>query len=227
MKNSELNPVFRSLVIEDAISGLHRMCVLAAMILSIALVDYGFGIYASSFDVIYRELYLAPVLLGAFWFGLKGGLVSSAGVAATYLPCAILSLSKTTKALYLSNYVEIMIFILIGILLGALRDRERIRKKEKMEAVMAMAGSVRHELNNPLANALLAAEHMREEAGDNAHDQQDMRIMIDNLYRMKRVVHKITNIKEIKLKHYASNTMILDIDKASDGLLTAPQTRLN
>lgn len=218
MKNSELNPVVPSQVIEDAIRDVHRMCVLAAMILYIALVDYGFGIYQSSFDVIYRELYLAPVLLGAFWFGLKGGLVSSAGVAATYLPCAVLSLTNTTEALYLSNYVEIMIFIFIGLLFGALSDREKIRKKEKMEVVMAMAGSVRHELNNPLANALLAAEHLREEIGNSPHNHEDMRIMIENLNRMKRVIREITEIKGIKLKHYASNTMILDIDKVSESV---------
>ncbi len=218
MINSELNPVFRSLVIEDTISGLNRMCVLAAMVLSIALIDYGFGVYASSFDVIYRELYLAPVLLGAFWFGLKGGLVLSAGVAAVYLPCAVLSLTNTSEALYLSNYVEIMIFIFIGLLFGTLRDREKIRRKEKLEAVTAMAGCVRHELNNPLANALLAAEHLREEIGNSPHDHEDMRIMIENLNRMKRVIRKITEIKGIELKHYASNAMILDIDKVSESV---------
>ena len=217
MKNTELNPILVShfQAIEGAITVFHRMAVLAAMIAAIALVDYAFAVYESPFDIIYRELYLAPVLLGAFWFGLKGGLLSSAAVAATYFPCAILSLSNTTNAIYLSNYVEIMIFIFIGLLFGALSDREKIRKKEKMEAVMAMAGSVRHELNNPLANALLAAEHLREEIGNSPHNQEDMRIMVENLNRMKRVIRKITGIKGIELKHYASNTMIIDIDKAS------------
>jgi signal transduction histidine kinase len=217
MKRTELNPILAShfQALEGVITIFHRSGVLAAMIVAIALVDYAFDIYESPFDIIYRELYLAPVLLGAYWFGLKGGLLSSAGAAATYFPCVILSLSNTTQAIYFSSYAEIIIFISMGILFGALRDRERVRQKEKLEAVLAMAGSVRHELNNPLANALLAAEHIREETGDNSPSQQDMRIMVENLNRMKRVIQKITSLKRIELKRYASNTMIIDIDKAA------------
>ncbi len=200
--------------IEGSINDLNRM-ILGAMVIFIAWGDIAFGLYFSSFDIIYRELYLVPVLLGAFWFGLKGAIVLSTTAALILFSCATLKSSNMTGMLIISDYIEILVFITTGVLFGILRDRERMIQKRKLEAVMAMAGTVRHELNNPLANTLLAAEYLREKTGEASDKKPDIDLIINNLKRMKRVIQKITSIDRIELKHYASNTKIIDINKSA------------
>jgi hypothetical protein len=40
--------------------------------------------------IVYREFYFLPLILGGFWFGLRGGLITSCSIVTSYLPFVIL-----------------------------------------------------------------------------------------------------------------------------------------
>jgi len=191
-----------------------KIFVLFLMILLLGGLDYATSIHRSAFDLAYRELYLLPVFLGAWWFGRKGGLATSLIVSMVYLPCAILA-QTFGVAFYVGNLVEVIVFNAVGAIFGTMRDLERRREKEKLEAVMAMAGCVGHELNNPLAIAMQAARLIQEEMGPESEYQGDLQTIVRNLRRMRDLIKKITGIKRVELTHYAANCHIVDLEKSS------------
>lgn len=191
-----------------------RIRLLLLLVLIIGMIDYTSSLYRSPFDLIYRELYLVPVFLGAYWFGKKGGVSTGLIASAVYLPCAILA-APAGSALYASNLLELVLFNAVGIVFGTMRDREKAREKEKLEAVMAMAGCVGHELNTPLAIALQATQILLEEVGQESEHHQDLESIERNLQRMRDLIKKITAIDHIELMHYAGKSHIVDLNKSA------------
>ena len=179
-------------------------------------IDYTASVYTSSFDIVYRELYLVPIVLSAYWFGKKGGLIASTSASLVYLPCAVLA-APAGSALYVRNIVEILLFNAVALLFGFLRDREKRREKEKLEAIMAMAGGVAHELNNPLAIALMNVEVVRNDVEPGSEHYQELQSVVENLKRMAAMIKKISQIERIELQPYAGKTKIVDFDRSSGG----------
>jgi glucose-6-phosphate-specific signal transduction histidine kinase len=66
-----------------------RAYALLLTILSITVVHYLTRQEAIFVHVVFRELYFIPIILGGFWFGLKGGLITALIVSVLYLPIAI------------------------------------------------------------------------------------------------------------------------------------------
>ena len=99
----------------------HRVVIVAILLFIIAFFDYATMLHLSSIDLIYRELYIVPVLLGAYWFGKKGGIVTALAASAVYLPCAMLA-SPVGSATFFSNLLEIGVFNAVGYFVGTYYD---------------------------------------------------------------------------------------------------------
>lgn len=99
----------------------YKIAIVALFVLLIAFFDYTTAFHLSTFDLIYRELYFIPVLLGAYWFGKKGGVFTGLAASAVYLPCAMLSTPMNSPT-YFSNLLEIAAFNAIGYFVGTYYD---------------------------------------------------------------------------------------------------------
>lgn len=99
----------------------HKIAIVALLVLLIAFFDYATTFHLSTFDLIYRELYFIPVLLGAYWFGKKGGIFTGLAASAVYLPCAMLG-APMGSATYFSNLLEIAVFNAVGYFVGTYYD---------------------------------------------------------------------------------------------------------
>ncbi len=191
-----------------------RMLIVVSMLLIIGGLNYALAVHGSPIELVYRELYLIPIFLGATWFGKKGGLITSVSASAVFIPCVVLC-APAGGALFVSNFIQLLLFNLLGACFGILRDNEKRREKERLDAVMALAGSVGHELNNPLSIAMQCAEILQEELDLGSEHQDDLKSLVDALERMKNVIKKITKIERIELTHYVGNCYIVDIEKST------------
>ena len=103
---------------------------------------------------VYRMLLYLPLVLGCFWFGLKGAGYISIGVSAFYLPYLVhnwqgLSVDDFEKVL------EGVLYFTIAFILGFLVERERKKHRallqaESLAAVGRAISEVAHDMKTPL-----------------------------------------------------------------------------
>ena len=100
------------------------------------------------------RLYYVPIVLGAVWFGLRGGARVSLLVTLICVPHTFMSF-KYDRALFYDEILEILLFNVVGIAVGILKDRERGQSalNQKLIALATLGeavSSVAHEIKNML-----------------------------------------------------------------------------
>jgi len=100
------------------------------------------------------RLFYVPILLGAFWFGLRGGFQASILVTLICIPHALRTFGRDPLLFY-DEVLEFFLFNLTGTLVGVLRDREkrqiaRIQELQALAAIGEAVSTVAHEIKNIL-----------------------------------------------------------------------------
>jgi len=165
--------------------------------------------------IFYRELYFLPLILSAFWFGLRGALAVSLAITAVYLPYTLYHWNAFSPD-DLDKILEIGLFNIVAGVSGFLRDREKSRQTEKRRAIAAMAGAVAHEMNTPLFAALGTAQLLQEDFEPGSQARADMDQVIEGLQTLKGLIKKIARIEDVVLKAYVGGAQIADIDLSTD-----------
>ncbi len=103
---------------------------------------------------VHRMLFYIPLVLGSFWFGLKGALSVSAAVILCNLPYAILTWQGLTPEDF-DMLLQALLFVIIGILLGLLVERERAKhsaliQAESLAVVGRTVSEIAHDMKTPL-----------------------------------------------------------------------------
>lgn len=132
---------------------------------------------------IYQRLYYAPIVMGAYWFGVRGGFLTAVAAAVAYYP-HILHTWGHNVPYAASQYVELVIFPCAGVLVGILADwqrkltrqyretassleaanrelrdsQEQLRRADRLSALGEIAAGLAHEIRNPLAGIKGAIE---------------------------------------------------------------------
>ncbi len=131
-----------------------RIILIATMIAAITVLHYGTRESEYFRHIVYRDLYFVPVMLAAFWYGLRGGLAASLSAAALYIPL-VLSLDRPFPSVEFGNLMQVILFVIVGAILGTLRDREvarqlELRKTESLAALGKAASAIAHDMKTPL-----------------------------------------------------------------------------
>lgn len=164
------------------------------------------------YHIVFRELYFLPILLGAFWYGVRGGLVTAAGISILYLPLVIMHWQGFSPA-DLAKSLEIILFNVVALIMGVLSDREKKREREKQEAILAMAGTIAHELNSPLQVVLGNSQLLQDDFEPESETYQELQTIINNTKTIQQIVKKISFLDRFSLKGYAGDTKIVDISE--------------
>jgi signal transduction histidine kinase len=103
-----------------------KIIVLAAFIITISLSHYVTGTEPKyhSLHEIYRRLYYIPIILSAFWFGIKGGISCAIVVSLFFLPHVIYQWGGNFFTCCLPRTLEIVLYHVIGIVTGYLSQRQ-------------------------------------------------------------------------------------------------------
>jgi len=119
-----------------------RALVLAGLLVLITLVHYlAGGARAGMLHGILGHLYIVPIILGAYWYGIKGGLGVSTAAAILFSPHLLLHWTDPFLDVY--NFVELFLFLLIGGVTGVLSQMERNQRMRYEHALIRLDESHR------------------------------------------------------------------------------------
>jgi len=162
---------------------------LLAVILLISTLHYLTDPGQALWHVVYQRLYYGPIIVGAYWYGVRGGLLAAIATTAAYAPH--IAMTWSADAPYeASQYAEIVMFYAAGLFVGLLADTQRrltdryqraaaeleqanrelreshaqLARADRLSALGQMAAGLAHELRNPLAGVNGAIEIVAEHA---------------------------------------------------------------
>jgi signal transduction histidine kinase len=179
----EPKPDAVSLGSDDLGTTLWRWVGLLAALTAVSVLHYTTDAEHAWLHNIYQRLYYAPIVMGAYWFGVRGGLLTAVAAAIAYYP-HILHTWGDNEPYAASQYVELVIFPCAGLLVGVLADwqrklthqyqsaaasletanrelresHEQLRRADRLSALGEMAAGLAHEIRNPLAGIKGAVE---------------------------------------------------------------------
>ena len=111
-----------------------RAIILAGLLGLISFLHYlAWGVEAGIVHGILGHLYIIPIILGAYWYGIKGGVIVSISSTVLFLPHLFHHWHDPFLDVY--NYIELFLFLLIGGVTGVLSQMERHQRRRYEEAL--------------------------------------------------------------------------------------------
>ncbi|MEW6519845.1 MAG: ATP-binding protein [Thermodesulfobacteriota bacterium] len=131
-----------------------RISLISLLVIGITVLHYQTGQSDITSHILFRELYLLPIILAGFWYGIYGGTVTAFSVTLLYLPF-VLAQPEGISGHNFGNIIQIMVFNLFGVLFGWMRDRERkqqqkLREAENLAAMGRAVSCIAHDMKTPL-----------------------------------------------------------------------------
>jgi len=124
------------------LTGPLRILLLSAAIIGISLFHYLTPLHLPTLHDIFQRLYYLPIILAAFWFGLRGGLAASVIVSILYAPHVLFQWGAR-PSLELEKFLEILLYNVVGGVTGFLCQKEEERREELERAARRLEESYR------------------------------------------------------------------------------------
>jgi two-component system, NtrC family, sensor histidine kinase HydH len=200
-------------ILTDGKGKIHWILIASAAALITALHFFVFTRYSPL--IILEELYYIPLLLGAFWFGFNGALVTYVLVSLLYLP--FFFGNWTTSVLGVAD--RVLHLVLSGIFTltaGFFVDRERKRRQQaEREKYLAGVGqaatTIVHDLKNPLITILGFGRRIQEGKGN---IDTAVQVIMDSARSMERIANDVLDFTrpiQLELKEEDARAIIMRV----------------
>lgn len=136
-----------------------RVLLLATAIVGISLFHYLTPLHLPMLHDIFQRLYYIPIILAAYWFGVKGGLGASIIISIMYAP-HILFQWGIGPSLELEKFLEIVLYNVVGGITGFLSQKEASRREELEHTARGLEESYR-KLHNQAEMIIRIEEQLR------------------------------------------------------------------
>jgi signal transduction histidine kinase len=216
-----------------------QITIIAILIIVISLLHYVTKMQQVYQHIFYRELYFLPLILSGFWFGLRGGVITSLTITALYLPFTLIHWQGSPDDF--DKILQILLLNIVAAGLGFLSDRRKAEEKAKTEAermAREQAESadriksdflsiVSHELRTPLVsiigyNDLLldgVAGKLSEEQIDAlkkiGNNSKKLLELINAILEFNRLEAESVELKEVKL-----SDLLKEIESETESLIS-------
>jgi len=117
-----------------------RVGLLLAFIIGISLLHYLTPLSRPALHDIYQRLYYLPIILSAFWFGFRGGILSALFVCFVYAP-HILFQWGDHLTMEMEKYLELVLYNVVGGITGLLSEREQQKNIELQRTAQGLEES--------------------------------------------------------------------------------------
>jgi signal transduction histidine kinase len=141
---------------------------------------------------VYREFYFIPLVLAAFWFGLRGALLTSVVISCFYL-IFLWSIWYGWSAEKINAFIEIVFLNGMALILGLLREREhrerrRTQKLENLATIGKTVSGIAHDMKTPLvAIAGFSRRILKKLEADDPH-REKLTIIYQEAQRLESMV---------------------------------------
>lgn len=171
---------------------LPKIALIALLIGVITLVHYMTGSEKGVSHVIFRELYFLPIILGGFWFGIRGGISSALLISVLYGPLVFMGPDKLSPHDF-GNTLEIFLFNLVGGLLGWLKDRDvenqiRLLEAETLAAMGRATAMIAHDLKTPLVTISGLSRRLAVTMSPETSEGEKVKIIQQQAGRLEKLV---------------------------------------
>ncbi|MBN1848133.1 MAG: hypothetical protein JW932_06060 [Deltaproteobacteria bacterium] len=197
-----------------------RIVILCVLLLVILFLHY-FTLHDLEFHhAIYRTLFYLPLVLGSFWFGLKGAAGVSISVILFYLPYATLQWQGLQ-----SDFEVILeggLYVFIALILGYLAEKERkeqaaMRRVEKLAAIGKAVSEIAHDMKTPLMTIGGFSRQVERNLNAKSLDQKKLKIIVSETSRLESMVREmldfgkplVLNRTEIQLNDIAQDCVTI------------------
>jgi signal transduction histidine kinase len=192
-----------------------RLVFITAAVALVTAGHYLTGLHLHWAHDIYRRLYYLPIIFAGFWFGLRGGLVTSVLVSLVFLPHVLFQWQETpwTNA---EQFLEMVIYVIVGGVTGLLSQKEARRREElsaanlqlkeqsvalvkaeellrradRLAALGELSASMAHEIRNPLGSIKGTAEIFRDGLGADHKLHEFAQILVKETDRLDAIVSR-------------------------------------
>jgi two-component system, NtrC family, sensor histidine kinase HydH len=134
-------------------------------VIAISALHYFTPVMLHDWHAIFQRLYYLPIILAAYKYGFRWGLLIAAVSALAYLPHIFLQWSAMPMEMF-TQYVEVVMFFVIGSLVGILSDiqkkqqqqieqtSQQMYRMDRMSLLGQLAAGLAHEIRNPLGSMI-------------------------------------------------------------------------
>lgn len=194
-----------------------RLAAIAAALVCTSLLHYSTPIEFVIRHNVYQRLYYLPIIAAAFWFGLRGAVVTSLLAAASYLP-HILFDWRAVRGLHdeylAAQYAELVLFQVVAVVVGLLTESEKrlrerqaqtsaeladaykrlqesfehIRRADRLSALGELSAGIAHEIKNPLASIKGSLEIVASDFPRGHEKREFIEIIEKELGRLNKLV---------------------------------------
>lgn len=191
---------------------LNRMgwLIVVILIAAITAIHYATPIHFAETHTVFRRLYYFPVVLGAFLWGIRGGLGVAATCILAYAPHAFFMPHHLDPASTIDKILEFIMFLSVGTVVGLLVGRERRAKAEQareaterkaaesesqqLQTLVHLSRGLAHEIRNPLGGIQGAIEIMAEEIPLTSPRREMVDVALREVARLDVVVGEFLDV---------------------------------
>ncbi len=191
-----------------------QLAIVAGLVIVFSILHYITPATRPILHDVWRKLYFVPILLAAFWFGLKGGLVTSVLTSVIYLP-HVLSQWAHIHTQREDAIFDIFLYNIVGGLTGFLAAREREQRQkleqaqkellraDRLKLLGELSAGMAHEVRTPLASILGSVDILSKENSRPEEKKEFLEILKKEAHRLERVVNDFLNYSRIEKKDFA------------------------
>ncbi len=121
-------------------SNVLRIVLLTLFVVGISVLHYITPLTLPMLHDIFQRLYYIPIILAAFWFGLRGGVCCAIIVSIVYAPHVFFQWGEHVN-MELEKYLEILLYNVVGGITGLLSQRERMRAYQLQQTALGLEKS--------------------------------------------------------------------------------------
>lgn len=214
-----------------------RIMIVVTLVAVISSLHYITEVGLIYYHIFFRGLYFLPLILAGFWFGLRGGVITSLSITALYLPFTLIHWQGSPDDF--DKILEILLSNIVAAGLGFLSDRRKAEEKARIQAeqmARAQAESasrlksdflsiVSHELRTPLISIIGYNDLLIDGiAGKLTEEQIDALKKIDN--NSKKLLELINamldlsqlDAKSVELKEIKVSDLLEEVESETKSL---------